>query len=154
MLSPLGLLIQDEGHEGLDSTKQKLLETDVDAIIYIPADGGEGKVDHHEEEKERPKLRNVHIKSGLGNSDKCKSGRLLKHKGLGRILLVMKFSLNLFDSLRRYLELLTVTTVLKSAPLARFPRMAKTTRPANTEVRELQTPTMMASRAQLLWNWL
>ena len=66
----------------------------------------------------------------------------------------MKFSLNLFDSLRRYLELLTVTTVLKSAPLARFPRMAKTTRPANTEVRELQTPTMMASRAQLLWNWL
>ena len=42
-------------------------------------------------------------------------------------------------------RILTLTTVLISAPSARLPRMAKTTSPAKTEVKELQMPTMKAS---------
>ena len=47
---------------------------------------------------------------------------------------------------------LTVTTLSISAPSARLPRIAKMTKPAKREVRELQIPTMKASRLQLLWN--
>ena len=42
--APLRLLVQHEGHEGLDPA----------------GDGGQCEVDHHEEEQERPQRRDVH----------------------------------------------------------------------------------------------
>ena len=60
-----------------------------------------------------------------------------------------------FVKIKLFMEInLTVTTSLISFPSARLPRMAKTTIPAKTEVRELQMPTMKASLWQLLVNLL
>ena len=44
VFGPLRLLVQHEGHEGLDAA----------------GDGGESQVDHHEEEQEGPDRRGVH----------------------------------------------------------------------------------------------
>ena len=59
---PLRLLVQHEGHEGLDSA----------------GDGGEGEVDHHEEEEEGPERGNIHRNCGLRVGNEGQTDRLLQ----------------------------------------------------------------------------
>ena len=44
---------------------------------HLPADRGEGQVDHHEEEEEGPQLRHVHVEGGLRDGDEGKADGLL-----------------------------------------------------------------------------
>ena len=62
VLGPLRLLVQHEGHEGLDSA----------------GDGGEGEVDHHEEEEEGPERGDIHGNGGLRVGNEGEADRLLQ----------------------------------------------------------------------------
>ena len=64
VLGPLRLLVQDEGHEGLDPA----------------GDGGQRQVDHHEEEEEGPERREVHGDGGLWVGNEGKTDRLLQER--------------------------------------------------------------------------